>query len=151
MIRICHRIATEQDIPLIQEIYHENMEALHGVKRTARQWKELLTRPDTLYYIVYTTEPAGWFRLDREADGLWLGMLRVKPAWQRRGVGKAVLAEAERLAREAGYCSLGIHTTRDNLPAQNLYAACGYTLMEIGPCTTADGVERIGYTFCKNL
>ena len=41
MIRICHRIATEQDIPLIQEIYHENMEALHGAKRTARQWKEL--------------------------------------------------------------------------------------------------------------
>jgi ATP phosphoribosyltransferase regulatory subunit len=64
---------------------------------------------------------------------------------------EAVLAEAERLAREAGYCSLGIHTTQDNLPAQNLYTACGYTLAESGPCTTADGVERIGYTFCKNL
>lgn len=151
MIRICHRMATEQDIPLIQAIYHENMEALHGVKRTARQWKELLTRQDTLYYIVYTSEPVGWFRLDEEEGELWLGMLQIRPAFHRRGIGRAVIAAAEELARARGARSLGIHTTEDNLLARGLYAACGYTLMEIGPCTTADGVERIGYTFCKNL
>jgi ribosomal protein S18 acetylase RimI-like enzyme len=93
----------------------------------------------------------GWFRLDKEAEGLWLGMLQIRPDCQRRGVGRAVLARAERLAAQWNYRSLGIHTTRDNEPAQGLYTACGYELTEIGPCTTADGVERIGYTFCKNL
>jgi ribosomal protein S18 acetylase RimI-like enzyme len=93
----------------------------------------------------------GWFRLDKEAEGLWLGMLQIRPDCQRRGVGRAVLAQAERLAAQWNYRSLGIHTTRDNEPAQGLYTACGYALTEIGPCTTADGVERIGYTFCKNL
>ena len=62
-----------------------------------------------------------------------------------------MIAAAEELARARGARSLGIHTTQDNLAAQGLYTACGYALTEIGPCTTADGVERIGYTFCKNL
>jgi GNAT superfamily N-acetyltransferase len=78
-------------------------------------------------------------------------MLQIRPAHQRQGLGRAVLAKAEALALQWGYRSLGIHTTQDNGPARGLYTACGYTLREIGPCTTADGVERIGYTFCKNL
>lgn len=41
--------------------------------------------------------------------------------------------------------------TEDNLPAQALYRKAGYALIEVGPCTTADGKERVGYTFEKCL
>lgn len=143
--------AAQQDIDFINAVYMENIEALHGAPWSRETWAWLLVQPDTAYYIVYTTEPVGWFRLDKEAEGLWLGMLQIRPAHQRRGLGRAVLAQAERLAAQWNYRSLGIHTTKDNLAAQGLYAACGYALTEIGPCTTADGVERIGYTYCKNL
>ena len=143
--------AAQRDIDFINAVYMENIEALHGAPRSRETWAGLLAQPDTAYYIVYTTEPVGWFRLDKEAEGLWLGMLQIRPDCQRRGLGRAVLAQAERLAAQWNYRSLGIHTTKDNLAAQGLYAACGYALTEIGPCTTADGVERIGYTYCKNL
>ena len=46
---------------------------------------------------------------------------------------------------------IGIHTTEDNLAARELYLSAGYELMEIGPCTTADGKERVGYTFQKEI
>ena len=41
--------------------------------------------------------------------------------------------------------------TEDNLPAQALYRKAGYALIEVGPCTTADGNEQVGYTFEKCL
>ena len=47
--------------------------------------------------------------------------------------------------------NIGIHTTQDNLAARSLYTSAGYTVTEIGPCTTGDGVERVGYTFQKEL
>lgn len=143
--------ATAQDIPFIDRVYRENMAALHGVSRSAETWKALLSDKNSIYYIVYTAQPVAWFRLDAEEDGLWLGMLQVCKACQRRGIGRAVLSAAEEIAREKGSNSLGIHTTQDNLAAQSLYRRAGYTLSEIGPCTTADGVQRVGYTFCKVL
>lgn len=29
-------------------------------------------------------------------------------------------------------------------------SSAGYAVTEIGPCTTADGAERVGYTFEKD-
>ena len=151
MTKIQYFPATVRDIDWIDRIYTENIAALHGVPKSRERWEKLLADPYTIYYIVYTDRPVGWFRLDREEDGLWLGMLQIEPACHRRGLGRAVVAEAERLARQRGYDRLGIHATEDNVPALGLYAACGYTVTEIGPCTTADGVERVGMTLCKNL
>ena len=151
MTRIHYRIATQKDIDFIALVDEKNMAALHGAPRSWETWQALLADPHTIYYIVYNDEPAGWFRMDEEEDGMWLGILQISPFHQRQGIGRAVVAEAERLARQQGYHSLGIHATEDNAPALALYAACGYAVTEIGPCTTADGVERIGVTLCKNL
>lgn len=151
MTQIRYGIATQEDIDFIDGVYTQNMAALHGTPRSRETWKALLAEQNTKYYIIYTDAPVGWFRLDREADGVWLGMLQIKPACQRRGIGSATLAAAEQLAREQGFSALGIHTTQDNLPARALYASCGYACAEIGPCTTADGVRRVGYTFRKKL
>lgn len=144
-------LATEKDIPFISEVYLENLAQLHGIPRSDETWKELLARKDTVYYIVYTEEPVAWFRLDREAEALWLGMLQVKPAHQRKGLGKYILSVFESIAGAQGIRKLGIHTTEDNLAARALYGSAGYSVTEIGPCTTADGMDRVGYTFEKGL
>ena len=78
-------------------------------------------------------------------------MLQVRPTFQRKGIGRYVLSVFETIAREKGFPGVGIHTTEDNAAARALYTAAGYTVTEIGPCTTADGVDRVGYTFQKQL
>lgn len=142
--------ATEGDLPFIAETYNENMEALHGNCRTLEMWKALLQRERQAYYIVRDAQPVAWFRLDTEED-LELGMLQVAPSCQRQGIGKFILSVTEALAKEKGFSKVIIHTTEDNLPAQALYRKAGYALTEVGPCTTADGAERVGYTFEKCL
>jgi len=78
-------------------------------------------------------------------------MLQVNPACHGMGIGRNVLAAMEPRARETGYTKVGIHPTEDNLPARALYRSAGYWVTEIGPCSTADGVDRVGYTFHKEL
>ena len=150
-MEVNYLVATEKDIEFIAEVYQENIEALHGVPRTYEVWKELFSDKSSIYYIVYTQAPAAWFRVDFSEDVLWLGMLQVKPKNQRKGIGRYILSVAEKLAKEKGLSKIGIHTTQDNVAAQGLYLSEGYLLTEIGPCTTADGQERIGYTFQKEL
>ena len=146
-----YSIATEDDLKFIQETYDENLTSLHGVHRDVSAWKELLAEEKSAYYIVYAQEPAAWFRIDFEEEELWLGMLQVKPAYQRQGIGKYILTVVEELAAREEVKKIGIHTTEDNLAARALYLSEGYEVTEIGPCTTADGKERVGYTFEKEI
>ena len=151
MDKLTYRAATGGDIAFINETYLENIASLHGVARSAAFWEEKLSAQDSTYYIVHCPSPVAWFRTEEEDGEFWLGMLQVKPIYQHQGVGRYVLSVAEDIAREKGYQRLGIHTTEDNLPARGLYSAAGYRVTEIGPCTTADGIERVGYTFQKDL
>ena len=82
---------------------------------------------------------------------LWLGMLQVKPQYHRLGIGNKILKFFEEYALLNNVNKVGIHTTIDNIPAQKLYSANNYELIEVGPCTNADGKERIGYTYTKIL
>jgi GNAT superfamily N-acetyltransferase len=52
--------------------------------------------------------------------------LYVEPALRRRGLGRALIAYAEQLARTHGATDLLILTGIDNAPAQALYRAAGY-------------------------
>lgn len=151
MEKLRYSVATENDIGFISEVYHENMAALHGAHRSQDAWKELLSDNRSIYYIVYAATPVAWFRIDLSEDALWLGMLQVKPIYQRKGIGSDILSAVELMAKEKGVRKIGIHTTQDNAAAQALYLAAGYGVTEIGPCTTADGVERVGYTFEKQI
>ena len=143
--------AAQADLPFIRDTYEENIASLHGVHRSDDVWQTLLADENSLYYMVFASSPVAWFRLDLEDDALWLGMLQVKPACQRKGIGRYVLSVVESIAAEKGFRKVGIHTTEDNLPARALYTSAGYLVTEIGPCTTADGVDRTGYTFLKEL
>ena len=151
MDNLMYSVASEDDIVFINETYNENIDRLHGVQRNVDVWKELMSCKDSTYYVVNAETPVAWFRIDMEDGGLWIGMLQVKPMYQHKGIGKYVLSAAENIAREKGYKRIGIHTTEDNIIARALYLSAGYTVTEIGSCTTADGKERVGYTFQKEI
>lgn len=151
MVELMYSTATENDIDFIRETYQENITSLHGNHRTNDDWKKLLSDKSSQYYIVLREMPVAWFRIDMENDELWIGMIQVKPKYHLQGVGKYILSVAENIARKKGIQRIGIHTTEDNIAARSLYLSAGYEVTEIGPCTTADGIERVGYTYQKEI
>lgn len=58
--------------------------------------------------------------------------LFVVEAHRSQGVGRQLLAEAERLTRERGYRYIGLSVAVDNLRARVLYERCGYHDAELG-------------------
>jgi ribosomal protein S18 acetylase RimI-like enzyme len=55
-----------------------------------------------------------------------LNDLYVVPAARQRGVARALMERARRLAEESGASGLGLETAKDNLPAQKLYEQLGW-------------------------
>ncbi len=55
-----------------------------------------------------------------------LNDLYVVPEVRNRGVARALMARARRLAEETGASGLGLETAKDNLPAQKLYEHLGW-------------------------
>lgn len=69
-------------------------------------------------------------------DDLWsahkhayLYSLRVMDAFQRQGLGSALLREAEAILRERGYVSVSIAAAKDNLAARRLYERHGFQVI----------------------
>ena len=151
MMNLDFYVATEEDISFINNIYNDNIESLHGTYRNIDIWYELLRKQGHTYYIVKSNSPVAWFRIDIENEELWIGMIQVDPKYHHQGIGKFILAITEEMARSKGFKKVGIHTTEDNLIARSLYTSAGYVVREIGPCTTADGAKRVGYSFIKQI
>jgi len=55
-----------------------------------------------------------------------LNDLYVVPEARQRGVARALMERARRLAEETGASGLGLETAKDNLPAQKLYEQLGW-------------------------
>jgi GNAT superfamily N-acetyltransferase len=55
--------------------------------------------------------------------------------WRGRGVGRALLAAAEALARERGCCKLTLEVLEGNRVARAAYQACGFGGYELTPET----------------
>lgn len=145
------RIATSKDIEFIKTIYDLNIESLHGEYRNLDTWANLIRDQNKKYYIVHSQCDLGWFRIDEYGDHLELGMIQIDPRFHRHGIGKFIISVTENIAKENNYKSIIIHTTEDNIPAQRLYISCGYKLIEVGECLTADGKTRMGHTYFKNI
>ena len=150
------RMATPASTEHIHRIVNENYDRLHPGDISVSEWQSFLTAndPDEAHYIVYTGDiPAAWLKINGLLDGRtgWISMLAVAREFHRRGVGTFAIRFAEELFRNKGFTQVGIHTTEDNLPAKTLYLKLGYPITEYGACTTGDGVDRMGYTFLKDL
>ena len=58
--------------------------------------------------------------------------LAVLPAWRGRGIGRALLARVEAIARERDCCKLTLEVLQGNHPAQALYRVQGFHPYELG-------------------
>ena len=59
--------------------------------------------------------------------------LVVHADWRGRGLGRALLAAAERAARERGCCKLTLEVLSGNAAARAAYRACGFAAYELDP------------------
>ena len=57
----------------------------------------------------------------------------VLPQYQGRGIGRALITQVEKFAREQGRPRLFVVTTNDNLPALAFYQRLGFQLFEVVP------------------
>ena len=150
------QIADKNDARLVTMFYNNNIEPFHGTIRTYDEWCGWLSQndPDEKHFIIHKgSMPVAWLKLNGILEGEtgWISMLAVDPPMQHRGAGKYAVEFSEQFFRSIGKKKVGIHTTEDNIPAQDLYKKCGYEITEYGECTTGDGIKRMGYTFIKSI
>ncbi|MPN31589.1 hypothetical protein SDC9_179063 [bioreactor metagenome] len=147
---------TVDDARFITMIYGKNIDALHGNMIMFDEWKQRLSEndPDEAHFIIHKgAMPCGWLKINglQNTDMAWISMLAVEPKMQHQGIGTYAVKFAEDFIHSKGFSKTGIHTTEDNVPAQNLYKKCGYVITEHSECTTGDGITRMGYTFEKEI
>lgn len=148
--------ATADEAIFVCMFYAQNVEVLHGNQISLKEWKKILAMqdPDEQNFLICKgAMPVAWLRVNGllNKDMAWISMLVVNGKMHRQGVGGYAVAYAENFIKDRGFNKIGIHTTEDNISAQNLYKKSGYKVTEYGDCTTADGVARKGYTFEKFL
>lgn len=111
------------------------------------EFDEVDERPETLHVTAYRDgELAGCARVfpddgtdtNRHSGSGWVfGRLAVLPDAREGGLGSAILAESERLAREAGAADLHLHA---QCRVQGFYERAGYEAY--GPIEYDEGVEH---------
>jgi ribosomal protein S18 acetylase RimI-like enzyme len=65
----------------------------------------------------------------------YIDALATDAGYRRRGLGRALLAEAERQARARGLPAVALDTTMDNRPARSLYVNAGFDEVAYRPAT----------------
>ena len=63
----------------------------------------------------------------QEELAAYIETIEVHPAWRGRGIGSELLRRAEKSARAAGACAIGLHVRVENATAIRLYESHGYT------------------------
>jgi len=121
------RLATLADADEIAAMSRDYIE--HGLrwswryKRVAR----CINDPETNVVVVGNQGPLAAFGImSYSDDDAHLLLLAVRRANQRRGIGSAVLAWLEKVARTAGAQRIQVEARADNSTARNFYCVHGY-------------------------
>jgi GNAT superfamily N-acetyltransferase len=134
--------ATPDDVPLILDLIRELAEyekEPDAAKATPQQLHRALfgERPAAEAVIARLDgEPAGWalwfqnYSTWTGEAGLWLEDLFVRPAYRRRGIGRALLIYLAGLCLERGYGRFEWSVLDWNTPALDFYRSLGAVAME---------------------
>jgi ribosomal protein S18 acetylase RimI-like enzyme len=117
--RLSFRIATAVDVPLVvaltQSAYRGDAsragwtteaDLLDGQRTDVREVVELLQRPGSVILLAENMRGlVACCHLERQEGNGYFGMFSVSPGLQGNGTGRALLAEAERIARDDWHCA----------------------------------------------
>ena len=124
------RIATMEDRPVVEAIIRDAYS--HYVPRIGREPGPMLDdygvliQQGRVHVIERDGLVAGVLVLIPEKDAMLLDNVAVAPASQGMGFGRAMLAFAEQVARDAGYPSIRLYTNEAMTENIKLYAQIGY-------------------------
>jgi len=128
----------EVDAALAEQL---NAEFDEGVVWDEEEGRHFLANPDTLFLAAFWGERVCGFatayrlqRFDPRRAEVLLYEIGVNEAFQRHGVGTALITAVKRWAQEGGADEVWVLTERDNTAAMALYAATGG--IEVPPGTT---------------
>ena len=118
------------------ELYRQIMEVWQetGVTNPARAdsievIQHSLDHTGTILYCTVTDKVVGVVWVNHDFRRLYIHHMAVKPDYQNRGIGKALLSEALKIAKATGYqAKLEVH--RDNPAARHLYSSLGFKDLE---------------------
>lgn len=127
--------ATVNEAYFVRVLFVLNREALKTGDISYSEWQELLSLKDSdekHFLICKGSLPVAYMKINglESKDNAWLSMLFVAPRFHRQGIGEFAVGYAERFVSQLGFCELSIQTTSDNVPAQNLYKKCGFSMTE---------------------
>lgn len=160
------RMAREEDIPALSAVTEAAISELLSAHLTPEQVNasraimglDTQLIEDGTYFVaeidVATAGCGGWSRrathfggdhspgrdarlLDPATEPARVRAMYTHPNFARRGVGRAVLAQCERAAADAGFITIALVATMSGLP---LYRACGYKDVEAFEEPTPSGV-----------
>ena len=93
--------------------------------------RKLRVQPE--WFLVATVDAAivGSVMAGYDGHRGWVNYLAVKPAYRRFGVGRALMAEVERVLREAGCPKINVQIRGTNHAAAGFYEALGYVADDV--------------------
>jgi ribosomal protein S18 acetylase RimI-like enzyme len=93
--------------------------------------RKLAVRPDLFLVGVRSGEVIATVMAGYEGHRGWINYLAVAPEHQREGLGRAIMAEAERLLREAGCPKINLQVRAQNEAVLAFYRRLGYTIDDV--------------------
>ena len=104
--------------------------------------RKLVVRPDLFLVAEMDGAVVGTVVVGYDGHRGWINYLGVDPGCRRRGVGRALMAEAERLLRLEGCPKINLQVRTSNTDAIEFYRRVGYALddvVSLGRRLEADG------------
>jgi ribosomal protein S18 acetylase RimI-like enzyme len=93
--------------------------------------RKLAVRPDRFLVGVLDGAVVATAMVGYDGHRGWVYYFGVDPAHQHKGLGRAMMAEAERLLREAGCPKINLQVRTTNKAVIDFYRRLGYTLDEV--------------------
>lgn len=118
--------ACTADLGDVMQVMGEAFDPLYGEAWTEAQCAGIMGMPGAWLLVARTAEGPAGFALSRAVAGEGeLLLIGVRPAWRRRGVGRALLDRVIETARERGVGPLHLEVRAGN-EAMALYMAAGF-------------------------
>lgn len=133
--------AASEEEPLLRRAGDEDVRAITDLVRAAYEpYRDLIGRTPIpmladygrvvgeheVWVLDRDGEIVGLIELELRPDHLWVENLAIAPGWQRRGLGRRLLAHAEEQARRHGRSTLGLLTNERYVDNIAMYTRYGY-------------------------